>query len=348
MPRGRRRPRPPSGPWSPPSAPSSAPPGAAAGAVIVAGVALLYLVRELTGIRIPVPQLRRQVPDWWRTYFGRPLAAFLYGAGLGVGFFTFLGHGTLVVVTVGVAATGRPLLGAVADGPLRARERARAVRCSAIEGARGRQPPRRSPELDVGAPSECPERGGSDERGGCRRRHRVTRRRRVGRGGGRDPRGRVRVGGRRQDSRVAPVAPCALGARSATAAGEHSHVGGPGGGGAGTDTHAPGSRAGSGRRGAGYGGGLLDRPPPAGRCATVSASRAAASDVPRSTCGWRSLGIWRSRPPRSLSFALAPHDPALRLPQASDTLPALLLAGALATATITAWRTAVWLGRGRA
>ena len=55
----------------------------------VAAVAVLYLVRELTGIRVPVPQLRRQVPDWWRTYFGRPLAAFLYGAGLGVGFFTF-------------------------------------------------------------------------------------------------------------------------------------------------------------------------------------------------------------------------------------------------------------------
>jgi hypothetical protein len=61
--------------------------------------------------------LRRQVPDWWRTYFGRPLAAFLYGAGLGVGFLTFLGHGTLVVVTAGVASTGRPLLGALVMAP---------------------------------------------------------------------------------------------------------------------------------------------------------------------------------------------------------------------------------------
>ena len=68
-------------------------------------------------MRIPVPQFRRQVPDWWRTYFGRPLAAFLYGAGLGVGFFTFLGHGTLVVVTIGAAATGRPLLGALVMAP---------------------------------------------------------------------------------------------------------------------------------------------------------------------------------------------------------------------------------------
>src|SRR6185295_11756840 len=88
-----------------------------AGAVIVVAVAVLYLARELTGVRIPIPQLRRQVPDWWRTYFGRPLAAFLYGAGLGVGFLTFLGHGTLVVVTAGVAATGKPLLGALVMAP---------------------------------------------------------------------------------------------------------------------------------------------------------------------------------------------------------------------------------------
>src|SRR5688572_12660484 len=86
-------------------------------AVGPAGIAVLYLARELTGVRIPVPQLRRQVPDWWRTYFGRPLAAFLYGAGLGVGFLTFLGHGTLVAVTFGVASTGRPLLGSLVMAP---------------------------------------------------------------------------------------------------------------------------------------------------------------------------------------------------------------------------------------
>ena len=88
-----------------------------AGAAILAGVAVVYVARELTGVPIPVPQFRRQVPDWWRTYFGRPLAAFLYGAGLGVGFLTFLGHGTLVVVTVGAASTGRPLIGALVMAP---------------------------------------------------------------------------------------------------------------------------------------------------------------------------------------------------------------------------------------
>ena len=111
-----------------------------AGAVIVAAVAVLYLSRELTGVRIPVPQLRRQVPDWWRTYFGKPLAAFLYGAGLGVGFLTFLGHGTLVAVTVGAAASGRPLLGALVMAPFGA--------------ARGLAPL-------VGARSKGPEDGGS-------------------------------------------------------------------------------------------------------------------------------------------------------------------------------------------
>ena len=88
-----------------------------AGAALVAAAAVPYLLRELLGVRVPVPQLRRQVPEWWRTYFGRPLAAFLYGAGLGVGYFTFLGHGTLVVVTVGAASTGRPLWGALVMAP---------------------------------------------------------------------------------------------------------------------------------------------------------------------------------------------------------------------------------------
>jgi hypothetical protein len=115
-------PPPPPPPPSPPPPPP--PPGALlgapwgrAGAIVLAAVAGLYVIRELTGVRIPVPQLRRQVPDWWRTYFGRPLAAFLYGAGLGVGFLTYLGHGTLVVVTVGAASTGRPLLGALVMAP---------------------------------------------------------------------------------------------------------------------------------------------------------------------------------------------------------------------------------------
>jgi hypothetical protein len=86
------------------------------GAVLVAVAAALYVAREL-GAPVPVPQLRRQVPDWWRTFFPPHVAAFLYGLGLGPGFLTYLGHGTVVVVSVAAFATGRPLLGAAVLAP---------------------------------------------------------------------------------------------------------------------------------------------------------------------------------------------------------------------------------------
>src|SRR5262245_11620583 len=87
-----------------------------AGAIAVAAAAGIYVVAEL-GIRMPVPQLRRQVPDWWRTFFPPRIAAFLYGSGLGPGFLTYLTHGTLAVVALAAAATGRPLLGALLVAP---------------------------------------------------------------------------------------------------------------------------------------------------------------------------------------------------------------------------------------
>jgi hypothetical protein len=86
------------------------------GAVLVAAAAALYVAREL-GTPVPVPQLRRQVPDWWRTFFPPHVAAFLYGLGLGPGFLTYLGHGTVVVVSVAAFASGRPLLGAAVLAP---------------------------------------------------------------------------------------------------------------------------------------------------------------------------------------------------------------------------------------
>src|SRR5262245_41238510 len=86
------------------------------GAVAVAAVAGAYVVAEF-GIGVPVPQLRRQVPDWWRTFFPPRVAAFLYGIGLGPGFLTYLTHGTLVVVAFVAAATGSPLLGALLVAP---------------------------------------------------------------------------------------------------------------------------------------------------------------------------------------------------------------------------------------
>jgi hypothetical protein len=82
----------------------------------VAGLAAAYLGREAFGLRVPVPQLRRQVPDWWRTFFPFAPAAFLYGVGLGIGFLTYLAHGSLLVVSATAVASGKPLVGAVLVG----------------------------------------------------------------------------------------------------------------------------------------------------------------------------------------------------------------------------------------
>src|SRR4029453_899130 len=87
------------------------------GAVLVAAAAALYVAREL-GAPVPVPQLRQQVPDWGRPFFPPHVAAFLYGLGLGPGFLTYLGHGTVVVVSVAALASGRPLLGAAVVAPV--------------------------------------------------------------------------------------------------------------------------------------------------------------------------------------------------------------------------------------
>ena len=88
------------------------------GLIVLATAATAYGLAEFRRRpRLPIPQLRRQVPDWWRTFFGRPVAAMLYGAGLGVGFFTYLAHGTLVVVAFAAVASGRPEIGALVVAP---------------------------------------------------------------------------------------------------------------------------------------------------------------------------------------------------------------------------------------
>jgi hypothetical protein len=92
-------------------------PWARAGALALAVVAIVYALGELPRVTATVPQLRRQVPDWWREFFSWPLAAVLYGAGLGVGFFTYVSHGTLVAVSVAALATGDPVIGALVMAP---------------------------------------------------------------------------------------------------------------------------------------------------------------------------------------------------------------------------------------
>ncbi|HVF09115.1 MAG TPA: hypothetical protein VNC60_11105, partial [Actinomycetota bacterium] len=87
-----------------------------AGMVALALVAAVYAIGETPRVTATVPQLRRQVPAWWRGFFSWPIAAVLYGAGLGIGFFTYLSHGTLVVVCVAALASGDPLVGAAVTG----------------------------------------------------------------------------------------------------------------------------------------------------------------------------------------------------------------------------------------
>jgi hypothetical protein len=84
--------------------------------LVVAVVAAWAFAHEAFGVPFPIPQLRRQVPGWWRTFFSPFASATLYGAALGIGFLTYLLHATLVVVALAPFAFGRPVLGAVALG----------------------------------------------------------------------------------------------------------------------------------------------------------------------------------------------------------------------------------------
>jgi hypothetical protein len=86
-------------------------------ALLVTGAAAWAVAHELFAVPFPVPQLRRQVPDWWRSFFPPLVSAALYGAGLGVGFLTYLLHPTLVVVVLAALGSGRPLAGAAIVAP---------------------------------------------------------------------------------------------------------------------------------------------------------------------------------------------------------------------------------------
>src|SRR5687768_1798387 len=58
-------------------------PWGAGGVLLVVAVAVVYSVRDLFRLPIPLPDLGRQVPEWWRTFFSRPVTSILYGLGLG-------------------------------------------------------------------------------------------------------------------------------------------------------------------------------------------------------------------------------------------------------------------------
>ena len=85
-----------------------------AGLMVLAAVAAVYALRELFDLPIPIPDMDRQVPDWWRTFYSREVAALLYGVGLGVGFLTYVSFGTLVVVAAAAITSGSPFAAAFA------------------------------------------------------------------------------------------------------------------------------------------------------------------------------------------------------------------------------------------
>ena len=84
---------------------------------VVAGIGALYFVREAFRLPVPLPDRKRQVPEWWRTFYSPAVAAFLYGAGLGVGFLTYLSFGTFAAVAAGAAVSGDPATGALLCAP---------------------------------------------------------------------------------------------------------------------------------------------------------------------------------------------------------------------------------------
>jgi hypothetical protein len=86
-------------------------PWGVAGLVALATVALAYALRESAGLPVPIPDRHQQVPEWWRSFYSPPVSAFLYGLGLGPGFFTFLTFGTFVAVAVAAVVSGDPALG---------------------------------------------------------------------------------------------------------------------------------------------------------------------------------------------------------------------------------------------
>jgi len=83
------------------------------GAWAAAAVVAAYAAREAGLVRLPVPQLRRQVPQRWREVLPLPATAVLYGAGLGVGFVTYVPVATLAAVAAAIALAD-PASGTVA------------------------------------------------------------------------------------------------------------------------------------------------------------------------------------------------------------------------------------------
>ena len=87
--------------------------GAERAVLAVAALALVAAAREAGLLRIPLPQLRKQVPERWRATLPLPVWSFGYGAGLGAGFVTFQPFATFWVACAAAVALAEPLPAAV-------------------------------------------------------------------------------------------------------------------------------------------------------------------------------------------------------------------------------------------
>jgi hypothetical protein len=74
----------------------------------VAALAVLAAAREARLVRMPLPQMRRQVPERWRAELPLPVWSVGYGAGLGAGFLTFQPVATFWVACAAAVALADP------------------------------------------------------------------------------------------------------------------------------------------------------------------------------------------------------------------------------------------------
>jgi hypothetical protein len=81
-------------------------------ALLVAGLAVLAAARETGLLRVPLPQMRRQVPERWRVELSLPVWSVGYGAGLGAGFLTFQPVATFWVACAAAVALASPVAAA--------------------------------------------------------------------------------------------------------------------------------------------------------------------------------------------------------------------------------------------
>lgn len=75
---------------------------------LLGGFSIAYALAELRILRLPHPQIARQVPSSWRVLFHPWVTASLYGVGLGCGIMTRIVTGALYVVVIGLVLYAHP------------------------------------------------------------------------------------------------------------------------------------------------------------------------------------------------------------------------------------------------